>query len=98
MTSARVLVVDDEAPVREALRRALRLEGYEVALAGDGSDALQALPLQQPDAVVLDVLMPGLDGLEVCRRVRAGGDDTPILMLTARDAVQDRVAGLDAGA
>lgn len=95
---ARLLIVDDEASVREALRRALKLEGYDVALAPDGATAMTMLPLQQPDAIVLDVLMPGIDGLEVCRQVRASGDDTPILMLTARDAVRDRVAGLDAGA
>ena len=94
----RILVVDDEPAVREALERALRLEGYESSSAGDGAEALGALADAPPDAVVLDVLMPALDGLEVCRRLRAAGDRTPILMLTARDAVADRVAGLDAGA
>ena len=94
----RILVVDDEPAVREALERALRLDGYEVALAGDGREALRSRPTAPADAVVLDVLMPGLDGLEVCRRMRDAGDRTPVLMLTARDEVGDRVAGLDAGA
>jgi two-component system response regulator MprA len=96
--SSRVLVVDDEAPVRDALQRALRLEGYEVALAADGSEALEKVAEQAPDAIVLDILMPGIDGLETARRLREAGDGTPILMLTARDAVGDRVEGLDAGA
>jgi two-component system response regulator MprA len=94
----KVLVVDDEPAVRTALERALRLEGYEVELAADGSEALHRLALSSPDAIVLDVLMPDVDGLEVCRRLRAAEDKTPVLMLTARDAVEDRVAGLDAGA
>ena len=96
----KILVVDDERAVRESLRRALELEGYEIELAGDGSEALQALKddERQPDAVILDVLMPGVDGLEVCRRVRAAGNTVPVLMLTARDEVENRVAGLDAGA
>jgi two-component system response regulator MprA len=96
----KILVVDDERAVRESLRRALELEGYEIELAGDGSEALQALNDDegQPDAVILDVLMPGVDGLEVCRRVRAAGNTVPVLMLTARDEVENRVAGLDAGA
>jgi two-component system response regulator MprA len=94
----RVLVVDDERPVRDALERALRLEGYDVELAADGAEALTQLALASPDAIVLDVLMPDVDGLEVCRRLRSAGDRTPILLLTARDAVSDRVAGLDAGA
>jgi two-component system response regulator MprA len=94
----RVLVVDDEPAVRTALERALRIEGYEVELAEDGLEALQRLAAHTPDAVVLDVLMPNVDGLEVCRRIRAADDQTPVLMLTARDAVGDRVAGLDAGA
>lgn len=95
----RILVVDDEPAVRTALERALRLEGYDVALAADGRAALDALA-EGPatDAVVLDVLMPELDGLDVCRRLRAAGDRTPVLMLTARDRVADRVDGLDAGA
>ena len=93
-----VLVVDDERAVRNALRRAFTLAGYEVAEAEDGEHALTALIHSAPDAVVLDVLMPGVDGLEVCRRMRAAGDRTPVLMLTARETVADRVAGLDAGA
>jgi two-component system, OmpR family, response regulator MprA len=94
----RILVVDDEPAVREAIERALRLEGYEVALAADGHEALARIDQRPPDAVVLDLLMPRVDGLELCRRMRDGGDRTPVLMLTARDAVADRVAGLDAGA
>jgi two-component system response regulator MprA len=96
--SPRVLVVDDEPAVRTSLDRALRLAGYDVELAADGSAALQVLAGGEQDAVVLDVAMPGVDGLEVCRRMRAGGNRTAVLMLTARDAVDDRVAGLDAGA
>jgi two-component system response regulator MprA len=96
----KILVVDDERAVRESLRRALELEGYEIELAGDGNEALSTLGRDepQPDAVILDVLMPGLDGLEVCRRLRATGSRVPVLMLTARDEVENRVAGLDAGA
>ena len=94
----RVLVVDDEPQLRRALERALKLEGYEVALAADGDEALSSTAAAPLDAIVLDVLMPKRDGLEVCRELRARGDRTPILMLTARDAVQDRVDGLDAGA
>ena len=94
----RILVVDDEPSVRDALDRALRMDGYKVQLAADGREALDALADQPPDAIVLDVLMPEVGGLEVCRRLRAAGDKTPVLMLTARDAVDDRVAGLDAGA
>jgi two-component system response regulator MprA len=96
----RVLVVDDEPAVREALERALRLAGYEVELAADGEEALVRLGLEPgaADLVVLDVLMPKVDGLEVCRRLRQIENGVPILMLTARDDVDDRVAGLDAGA
>ena len=94
----RILVVDDEPAVRTALERALRLDGYEVALAADGQEALDALAGVAPDAVVLDLLMPQVGGVEVCRRLRAAGDRTPVLMLTARDRVADRVSGLDAGA
>jgi two-component system response regulator MprA len=94
----RVLIVDDEPAVRAALDRALRLDGYDVALAADGREALDRLADTRQDAVILDVAMPGIDGLEVCRRLRDAGDRTPVLMLTARDAVDDRVAGLDAGA
>jgi two-component system response regulator MprA len=94
----RVLVVDDEPAVRTAVRRALVLAGYEVDQAEGGQAALSNLAARPPDALVLDVLMPDVDGLEVCRRLRAAGDHTPVLMLTARDAVADRVAGLDVGA
>ena len=93
-----ILVVDDERAVRDSLRRALELEGYKVELAADGGEALYRLESAQPDAVILDVLMPGIDGLEVARRVRRSGNRVPMLMLTAREAVEDRVAGLDAGA
>ncbi|HEY9414629.1 MAG TPA: response regulator transcription factor, partial [Pseudonocardia sp.] len=92
------LVVDDDRAVRESLRRSLAFNGYQVELAGDGQAALAAILDSRPDALVLDVMMPRLDGLEVCRRLRGAGDDLPILVLTARDAVSDRVAGLDAGA
>jgi len=95
----RVLVVDDERAVRDSLRRALELEGYEVELAADGAEALYRLESNgQPDAVILDVLMPGVDGLEVSRRLRSNGNTVPILMLTARTEIESRVAGLDAGA
>jgi two-component system, OmpR family, response regulator MprA len=95
----KILVVDDERAVRESLRRALVLQGYEVELASDGAEALERLAADgQADAVVLDILMPGVDGLEVCRQIRRRGNSVPVLMLTARDAVGDRVEGLDAGA
>jgi len=94
----RILVVDDEPAVQQALSRAFALERYRVELAGDGLEALDVLAEERFDAVVLDVMMPGLSGLEVCRRLRASGDHSPVLMLTARDAIDDRVAGLDAGA
>jgi len=94
----RVLVVDDEPAVRAAVTRALTLDGYEVVAAEDGPTALGAIQRERPELVVLDVLMPALDGVAVCRRLRSDGDRTPILMLTARDAVSDRVSGLDAGA
>jgi two-component system response regulator MprA len=96
----RIFVVEDDQAVRDALRRALELEGYGVELAGDGEEALRLLDERElePDAIVLDVLMPKLDGLEMCRRLRRSGNKTPVLMLTARDQVADRVAGLDAGA
>ena len=93
-----ILVVDDEPSVRQALHRALSFEGYDVRTAADGQAALDSLLSDPADAVLLDVAMPGIDGLEVCRRMRAAGDRTPILMLTARHATADRVAGLDAGA
>ncbi|MDQ3576831.1 MAG: response regulator transcription factor [Actinomycetota bacterium] len=96
----RILVVDDDRAVRESLRRSLQFNGYQVDLASDGQQALEAVlgEAERPDAMVLDVMMPRLDGLEVCRRLRGVGDDLPILVLTARDLVSDRVAGLDAGA
>jgi len=97
----KILVVDDERAVRESLRRALELEGYQVALAEDGEEALERLGGSEEgeaDAVILDVLMPGIDGLEVCRRLRADRNAVPVLMLTARAEVDSRVAGLDAGA
>mgnify|MGYP002652349336 CR=1 FL=1 len=94
----RVLVVDDDRAVRESLRRSLTFNGYSVELAVDGMDALEKTAVARPDVLVLDVMMPRLDGLEVCRRLRSTGDDLPILVLTARDSVSERVAGLDAGA
>jgi two-component system, OmpR family, response regulator MprA len=95
----KILVVDDERAVRDSLRRALELEGYEIELAADGNEALARLESSDElDAVILDVLMPGVDGLEVCRRLRSSGSTLPVLMLTARTEVEDRVAGLDAGA
>src|ERR1700693_3811773 len=93
-----VLIVDDEPAVVDALDRALVQEGYRTASAGDGRTALERVARARPDAVILDVSMPQMSGLEVCRRMRANGDRTPVLMLTARDQVTDRVAGLDAGA
>jgi two-component system response regulator MprA len=99
MEPMRVLVVDDERAVRDSLRRALELEGYDVELAADGEEALERLAQNgEPDAIVLDILMPKMDGLEVCRRLRREGHRLPVLMLTARDEVENRVAGLDAGA
>ena len=98
MTSVRILVVDDDRAVREALRRALTLAGYEVQMAEDGEQALELVARALPEAVVLDVGMPGIDGLEVCRRLRRLGNRVPILMLTARDAIADRIDGLDVGA
>jgi two-component system response regulator MprA len=95
---ARILVVDDEPAVQNALLRALSLERYQVAQAIDGRIALERLASEQYEAVILDVSMPHMDGLEVCRRLREAGDSTPVLMLTAREQIDDRVAGLDAGA
>lgn len=94
----RILVVDDDPAVRESLRRSLAFNGYSVTLATDGVEALDAIAANRPDAMVLDVMMPRLDGLEVCRQLRSTGDTLPVLVLTARDAVSERVAGLDAGA
>ncbi|GAA4738906.1 response regulator transcription factor [Gordonia alkaliphila] len=94
----RILVVDDDRAVRESLRRSLTFNGYTVETAGDGLEALEKVVADRPDLIVLDVMMPRLDGLEVCRRLRAAGDDLPILVLTARDSVSERVSGLDAGA
>lgn len=93
----RILIVDDDAAIITALRRSLAFEGYVVDTAHDGEEGLRIVRDRAPDLVILDILMPGLDGIEVCRRIR-NGDDTPILMLTARDEVADRVRGLDAGA
>jgi two-component system response regulator MprA len=93
-----VLVVDDDRAVRDSLRRSLEFNGYDVALAGDGAEALASISGVRPDAVVMDVMMPRLDGLEATRALRTAGHDVPILVLTARDAVGDRVEGLDAGA
>ena len=100
MTDAkpRVLVVDDDRAVRDSLRRSLEFNGYDVVLAADGAEGLVAVGSQPPDVVVIDVMMPRLDGIETTRALRAAGNDVPILVLTARDAVGDRVAGLDAGA
>ena len=93
-----VAIVDDDPAIRTALGRALRMENYDVELFEDGLSALRAVQLRAPDAIVLDLQLPDIDGLEVCRRIRRAGDATPILMLTARDAVNDRVEGLDVGA
>jgi two-component system response regulator MprA len=98
ITAMRILIADDEQAVRDALGRALSSEGYEVAFAGDGRETLLAVERDEPDAAVLDVMMPPPDGLEVCRRLRAADNMIPILMLTAKREVSDRVAGLDAGA
>ncbi|HEX3263260.1 MAG TPA: response regulator transcription factor [Solirubrobacterales bacterium] len=94
----RILVVDDEPAVRDSLDRALRLDGYDVDLAADGGEGRAKLRCRIPDAIVLDVLMPVVDGITFCRELRAEGCTVPVLMLTARDGVSDRVAGLDAGA
>jgi two-component system response regulator MprA len=96
--SARVLVVDDDRSVRESLRRSLEFNGYDVSLASDGAEALASIAGRLPDALVIDVMMPRLDGIETTRALRTAGNDLPILVLTARDSVGDRVDGLDAGA
>lgn len=95
---ARILVAEDDRGVRQALERALKFEGYDVLVATDGAEALETFDRHAPDALILDIMMPHIDGLAVCRRIRAKGNDTPILMLTAKHDVSDRVAGLDAGA
>ena len=97
-TNSYIAIVDDDAAIRTALGRALRMENYDVELFDDGTSALKAIQLRAPDAIVLDLQLPDIDGLEICRRIRRSGDSTPILMLTARYAVNDRVAGLDVGA
>ena len=94
----KILVVDDEQPVRESLRRSLRFNGYDVLTASDGLEAVEAVRSENPELLILDVMMPNMDGLEVCCTLRSEGWDRPILVLTARDGVSDRVAGLDAGA
>ncbi|WP_273353405.1 response regulator transcription factor [Corynebacterium resistens] len=94
----KILVADDDQAVRESLRRSLIFNGYTVVLASDGAEALEIIASERPDLAILDVMMPRRDGLEVCRELRSHGDDIPILLLTARDAVSERVAGLDAGA
>lgn len=96
-TAAKVLVIEDEERIRQFLQRGLNYDGYEVLVASDGDEGLKIAREDPPDMVLLDVMLPGMDGLEVCRRLRAGGD-VPILMLTAKEAIEDRVAGLDAGA
>jgi two-component system response regulator MprA len=96
--SSYIAIVDDDAAIRAALGRALRMENYDVELFDDGTSALRSIQLRAADAIVLDLQLPDMDGLEICRRIRRAGDSTPILMLTARDAVNDRVAGLDVGA
>ncbi len=93
-----VAIVDDDSAIRSALGRALRMENYDVELFEDGATALKSIQLRAPDAIVLDLQLPDIDGLEICRRIRRSGDTTPILMLTARNAVNDRVEGLDVGA
>jgi len=98
MNGAKVLVAEDDRSVRQSLQRALRYEGYDVSLAVDGAEALEAVKDERPDALILDIMMPHVDGLSVCRRIRAKSDDLPILMLTAKHEISDRVAGLDAGA
>ena len=94
----RILVVDDDLAVRRSIDRALRLEGYEVVTVGTGREALDAVASSPPDALILDLQLPDLDGLQVCRHLRSTGNDTPVLMLTARQEIDDRVQGLDAGA
>lgn len=94
----RILVVDDERAVRESLRRSLSFNGYSVDLASNGQEAIDIINSEPPEAVILDLMMPHMDGFELCRRLRSNGHDLPVLMVTARDSVSDRVAGLDVGA
>lgn len=98
MQKAKVLVVEDDQPIRASIRRALAYEGYAVVEAEDGESALDTIRLGPPDLILLDLNLPGIDGIEVCRRIREAGDTMPIMMITARDAVSDRVTGLDSGA
>ncbi len=95
---SRLLVVEDDASIASMLRRGLSFEGYSVSLVSNGTEALEVLRDSMPDLIVLDVMLPGMTGIEVCRKIRAAGEEVPILMLTARDGVSDRVTGLDAGA
>jgi two-component system response regulator MprA len=98
INGTKVLIAEDDRSVRQSLQRALRYEGYDISLAVDGAEALEAVKDDRPDALILDIMMPHVDGLSVCRRIRSKGDDLPILMLTAKHEISDRVAGLDAGA
>jgi two-component system response regulator MprA len=98
MNGTKVLIAEDDRSVRQSLQRALRYEGYDISLAVDGAEALESVKDDRPDALILDIMMPFVDGLSVCRRIRSKGDDLPILMLTAKHDISDRVAGLDAGA
>jgi two-component system, OmpR family, response regulator MprA len=98
MSASRILVVEDDARIAASVRRALAYDGHRVEVVGNGDDALAAVAQAPPDLVVLDLMLPGVDGMEVCRRLREAGDEVAVLMLTARDGVADRVAGLDAGA
>jgi two-component system response regulator MprA len=98
INAAKILIAEDDRSVRQSLQRALRYEGYDISLAVDGAEALESIKDDRPDALILDIMMPYVDGLSVCRRVRSKGDDLPILMLTAKHEISDRVAGLDAGA
>jgi two-component system response regulator MprA len=98
ISGTKVLIAEDDRSVRQSLQRALRYEGYDISLAVDGAEALEAVKDDRPDALILDIMMPHVDGLSVCRRIRSKGDDLPILMLTAKHEISDRVAGLDAGA
>jgi len=98
MSTPRILVVDDDKRIAASVRRSLTYDGYEVEVVHDGASAIDAIRSQPPDVIVLDLMLPGIDGLEVCRRLRAAGDDIAVLMLTAKSTVPDRVTGLDAGA